>query len=260
MEALCLYRLKFDLERFRNLPKEEQLFFIRLAQIANDLRHVSYLAVAAEKGTHSKSSDERKLALHQLLFSVRLIYSIFNEAWVVIKGTWTGKALGKTWYPRLAEEARNGFDFLCKHFGKDNLSHTIRNEFGFHYAPEPLAEPLAHVPSRAAEIISGKYSANIFYTLAEEVRALALIQTANESSDVKVWDKNASEQHVRDAVIRLYEGYRPVREAFDAFANNVLTSMVKSLQPKTEKFAAPRLTRFAEMVPILFVEEPTSQQ
>ena len=259
MDALSLYRLQFDVDAFRKLPKEEQLFFIRLAQMADDLRHVFYLAVAAEKGTHSKSADERKLALHQLLFSVRLIYSIFNEAWVVIKETWTGKALGKTWYPRLTEKGRSGFDFLCKHFGKDNLSRTIRNQFGFHYAPEPLEEPLAHVPSRAAEIISGKFSANVFYTLAEEVRALALIQAANDCSDVKVWDKNASEQNIRDAVIRLYEGYRPVRDAFDAFANNVLTTMVKSLQPKTEKFTVPKVTRFAEMVPILFVEEPTSQ-
>ena len=90
------------------------------------------------------------------------------------------------------------------------------------------------------------------------MRALALIQAANDSSDVKVWDKNASEQNVRDAVIRLYEGYRPVRYAFDSFANNVLTTMVKSLHPKTEKFVAPRVTRFAEMVSILFVEEPTT--
>lgn len=258
MNELPLYRLKFDLDAFRKLPEEEKLFFIRLAQIADDLRHAFYLAVAAEKGTHSKSPEERKLALHQLLFAVRLIYSFLNEAWVVIKETWMGKALGKRWYPKLTKDGRDGFDFLCKHFGKDNLSHIIRNEFGFHYAPEPLAEPLAHVPDAAAEVISGNHNANVFYTLAEEVRALALIQAANDSSEVKIWDKDASEDHIRAAVIRLYEGFRPVRDAFEVFANEVLVTIVKSLHHKTESFKAPKVTRFSQMVPTLFVEEPSA--
>ena len=62
--------------------------------------------------------------------------------------------------------------------------------------------------------------------------------------------------HIRKAVIRLYEAYRPVRDAFEAFANDVLVKIVKSLPYNVEKFTPPRVTKFSEMSPVLFVEEP----
>lgn len=92
-----VYRILFRHSDFRQLPEEYQLFFIRLAHVADDLRHVFYLCVAAERGTHSSSSDERKLAVHQLLFGVRLIYSILYEGWNVIDSAWNGQALGRAW-------------------------------------------------------------------------------------------------------------------------------------------------------------------
>jgi hypothetical protein len=52
-----LYRIRFSYSDFRKLSEEEQLFFVRLAQIADDLRHVFYLCVAAERGSHSASAD-----------------------------------------------------------------------------------------------------------------------------------------------------------------------------------------------------------
>ena len=131
---LDLYRIKFSYAGFRQLPEEEQLFTVQLAQIANDLRHGFFLALAAENGTHFSSSDERKLALHQLLFAVRLIHSILYQGWVIISERWNGNALAKTWYSRLSDEGRNALTYLREYFGKENLSRTIQNEFGFHYS------------------------------------------------------------------------------------------------------------------------------
>jgi hypothetical protein len=64
---------------------------------------------------------------------------------------------------------------------------------------------------------------------------------------------------IRDAAIELYEAYRPVRNAFDDFSNDLLVTVVKSLGPKTEKFSPPRVMKFSEMVPVLFVEEPPNK-
>jgi hypothetical protein len=93
-----VYRLRFRYSDFRKLSEEEQLFFVRLAQIADDLRHVFYLCVAAARGSQSGSADERKLGMHQVLFCVRLIYSILNEGWSVIDCDWNGRKLAQTWY------------------------------------------------------------------------------------------------------------------------------------------------------------------
>ncbi|HZS18689.1 MAG TPA: hypothetical protein VFA51_12245 [Candidatus Udaeobacter sp.] len=253
---LQLYRITFDHAEFLKLPEAEQLFFVRLAQVMDDLRHVFYLCVSAEKGTRSNSADERKIAMHQLLFGVRLIYSILLEGWKIIDSEWNGRALGKSWHARLSYTARAALDFLGKYFAKPNLARTIRDNFGFHYLRERLAEPLAHVPKAAAEVITGKYSANVFYTLAEQVRSLAMLQATQPNNAPKLWDHNASEDDIRKAAIRLYESFKPVRDAFDTFANGVLTTIVKSLTHKSEKFAIDRHTKFSEMSPVLFVEEP----
>ncbi len=255
-----MYRILFRHSDFLKLPEDHQLFLIRLAHVADDLRHVFYLCVAAERGTHSRSADERKLALHQLLFGVRLVYSLLYEGWKVIDSAWNGKALGKAWNSKLSDKARTGLAFLGKYFAQPNLSRTIRDNFGFHYLPDQLQEPLARAPNRSDELITGKYSGNIFYPFAEEIRSLALLQAAVPPESGKLWGENASEADIREAAIRLYEGYMAVREAFDAFANHVLVTMVKSLPYKTEKFVVPRVTKLSEMSPVLFVEEPNASK
>jgi hypothetical protein len=113
---------------------------------------------------------------------------------------------------------------------------------------------------RTDEIISGKQSGNVFYPFAEEIRALALLQAAVPDQPGSLWDTNASEDDIRQAAIRLYKGYQPVHRAFETFANDVLIKIVKSLHPKTEKFTPPRVTKFSEMSPVLFVQEPTLEE
>src|SRR4051794_11683433 len=186
---LELYRIKFSYAEFRKLPEEEQLFAVQLAQIANDLRHVFYLALAAENATHFGSPDERKLALHQLLFAVRLIHSTLSEGWRIINERWNDHALAKTWYPRLCDEGRNALAYLREYFGKENLSRTIRNEFGFHYSVDPMWEAVRRLPGeRPAEIIMGRRGNNVFYTFAEQVRALALLRAVQKPEARKLWD------------------------------------------------------------------------
>jgi hypothetical protein len=255
-----IYRILFRHSDFRQLPEEYQLFFIRLAHVADDLRHVFCLCVAAERGTHSHSSDERKLAMHQLLFGVRLIYSILYEGWNVINSTWNGQELGRAWHPHLSEQARDGLSFLNRYFGPSNLSRTIRDNFGFHYLPDQLGQPLAEMPERTDEIMSGKQSGNIFYSFAEEIRAIALLQAAVPDQVGRLSGSNATEANIRKAAIRLYEAYMPVRKAFEAFANDVLVTIVKSLPRRIDEFTPPHVTKFSEMSPVLFVQEPSLKE
>ena len=253
---LELYRIKFSYADFRNLPEDEQLFAVQLAQIANDLRHVFYQTLAAENGVHFGSSDERKLALHQLLFAVRLIHSTFHEGWKIINERWNGQVSAKAWYPRLSDKGRNALAYLREYFGKENLSRRIQNEFGFHYPAETLRKPIEHLPAeRPAEIITGKRSSNVFYTFAEQVRALALLQAVQKRQAPKVWDENASKKEIEAAAIDLCHAYRPVRNAFDAFINDFLVAILQSLQPESETFSPRETTRLASTRPVLFVEE-----
>lgn len=254
---LELFRVEFAHAEFLQLPREEREFFVTLAHATNDLRHVFYLSVAAERGTKSADREERKLAIHQLLFGVRLIYSILHEAWKVIERSWNGKGLGRTWHDRLDVKAKQGLSYLNKYFNaKDNLCRTIRDHFGFHYLPDHLQGPLDARWNRVDDFISGRRSANIFYSFAEEIRAVAMAQATLPPDAAKLWESAASEDDLRNAVIALYESWKPLHDAFRDFANCVLPLLVKSLPSEIRSFSAKNVTKFAEMKPVLFVEEP----
>src|SRR4051794_38267701 len=253
---LELYRIKFSYAEFRKLPEEEQLFAVQLAQIANDLRHVFYQALAAENATHFGSPDERKLALHQLLFAARLVHSTLTEGWRIINERWNGHALAKTWYLRLSDKGRNSLAYLGEYFVKENLSRTIQNGFGFHYPADPMWEGIQHLPGeQPAEIIMGERSGNVFYTFAEQVRALALLQAVQKRQAPNVWDEKASKKEIEAAAIDLCHAYRSVRDAFDAFISDFFVTILQSLQPKSERFSPRETTRLAITRPVLFVEE-----
>ena len=256
---LTLFRIEFAHSEFLKLPKEQREFFVTLAHASDDLRHIFYLCVAAERGTKSTDAEERKLALHQLLFGVRLIYSILHEGWKVIDRSWNGQGLGKTWNDRLNAKAKDGLSYLNRYFNtKDNLCRTIRDHFGFHYLPDYLRGPLNATWNRTEDILSGRHSANIFYSFAEEIRAVAMAQVTRPATAPVLWSGEASEDDLRNAIIKLYESWKPLHDAFADFAKCILPQLVESLPTTTKKFSPTRVTKFAEMNPILFMEEPVT--
>jgi hypothetical protein len=128
-----------------------------------------------------------------------------------------------------------------EYFGKQNLSRTIQNRFGFHYAADPMWEGIQHLPAeQPAEVTMGERSSNMFYTFAEQVRALALMRAVQKREAPKVCDEKASKKEIEAAAIELCHAYRPVRNAIDAFINDLLVAILQSLQPKSERLSLHR--------------------
>jgi hypothetical protein len=257
-DRLKMFRVTFPHAEFQKLDPEDQLFVVRLAQVADDLRFVQYLCAAAERGTRSRSPHERQLALHQLLFGVRLLYSTLHEGYEVIRTSWK-TAHGKRWHSRLSQKGQTSLKRLHKYFASNqNLVTTIRHNFGFHYSADALREAVAQYPHGHSDIFTGRYSANIFYPFAEEIRARAMMQAASPKQARKLWDKGVSEAEIRTAAVELYTKYREPLETFQTLANEFLIPVVKALKPTSKAFTVRRVTKFRRMKPILFVEEPTA--
>src|SRR5437762_6942998 len=102
-------KYSFTAVHFSNLTKAERLFFVRLANIANDLRHVQLLTITGIQATREYSGVEREIALHQMIFGLRQWYAILNEAWNVLASGWRDQRLGKKFYPKLSK-GRKAFD------------------------------------------------------------------------------------------------------------------------------------------------------
>ena len=247
---LKLYRIKFAYSEFAKLSKPEQVFLLRLAHIRNDLRHIFYMCVAAERGTKSSSGIERRLALHQLLFYLRLIYGTLEEAWKVIHASWDGEKLYARLGALLSPEGRMALKTIRRYCSHGNLARTIRDQFAFHYEDEPLEAPLARRRrDETWEIITGMQSGNVFHAFAEGLRMEGMLMTVREKGEG--W----SEAGIRGSIIKLYEGYQPINNAFSKFSDDLLVGFAKRVRCTTEEFTPTHVTDFKTVFPILFVDE-----
>ena len=88
-----LMHVTVDATKFRQLEESEQLFLVRLGQVHNDMRHIRQMVVAAHNGVKTYKGIEQEVALHSLMFAVRLWCGALNEAEDVIQTAWHGSQL-----------------------------------------------------------------------------------------------------------------------------------------------------------------------
>jgi len=239
----------FANDEFYKLPEPEQWFFVRLALISNDLRHLHHLMLHARVAMKSAGFGiEKDLALHQLMFALRIYYGTLNEAWGVVHTGWFATKLSQSLGPSLSDQAQRALEALKRYFEHDNVTETIRHNFAFHFSDEPIKEALHNRPSdRTDGFVTGDNLANIFYMFAENVRirAMLLRTGVTDMGDPK---------DLRAGVIRLYDEGLRLSDHFTAFANAVMVEIAKRLNAKVEKISSSAVTDFTKLMPILFID------
>jgi hypothetical protein len=250
---MTLRKYSFTAAHFSNLPKAERLFFVRLANIANDLRHVQVLTVTGTQATKEYSGVEQEIALHQMIFGLRHWYAILNEAWKVVDSGWNGDQLGKKFYPRLSK-GRCAYDELKKYFGRENFVRKVRDHFASHYEIGYLPRILDELtPSDEFHFVSSGRSTNTFYSVAENIRTLALIATADEIGDdeAKPW----SEARARVAIKKLYAEASRITNNFESFLNDLLPLILKACHLKTDSFTSAAIADPQACRSLIFIDE-----
>jgi hypothetical protein len=75
-----LMHVTVDATKFRQLEESQQLFLVRLGQVHNDMRHIREMVISAHNGVKAYQGLEHEIALHSLIFAVRLWCGVLNEA------------------------------------------------------------------------------------------------------------------------------------------------------------------------------------
>jgi hypothetical protein len=218
-------QISFTGADFSTLPIAERVFFVMLANVSNDLRHIQNGTVQAI-GTSGRHKDvERAVATHQFVFGIRLWCAVLNEGWKVVRRGWNGSQLGKKFYNKLTS-GKPPYEYLRKYFSQPNIVRTIRDRLAHHYGTEHLIEIVEGLnPGDQFQFVTTQYSGNIFYSFAEDLRILVLIATADEANDDKSlsWD----ESRARQAVRKLYDELSQVSDKFTTFCADVLPLIIK---------------------------------
>jgi hypothetical protein len=248
-EQLELRNYIFSSDEFRKLSEPEQQFFVRLALISDDLRHLHYLILHARVAMNATANDiEKVMALHQLMFALRIYYGTLNESWEVVRTGRFATKLSQTMTNSLSEEAQEALAALKRYFEHDNFAWRIRNTLAFHFPDEPIKEALNYrPPDKQDGFVAGRNLANIFYMFAENIRLRAILLKAG------VQHINDLDE-VRSGVWKIYEEGLSVSDHFTAFANAVMVEIAKKLNLKVEIFSTPSVTDFTTLTPILFVD------
>ena len=250
---MTLQKYSFTAAHFSNLPKAERVFFVRLANIANDLLHVQLLTVTGTQATKEYSGVEQEIALHQMIFGLRQWYAILNEAWNVLVSGWSGQRLGKKFYPKLSK-GKKAFDDLRRYFSGKNLVGTIRDHFASHYEVGYLPRILDELPtSDEFHFVSSERSINTFYSVAEGVRNVALIATADEvgKNEMKSWNR----ARARVAIRKLYAEAGRITEKLDSFLGNLLPLILRPCHLKKDSFTSGAIADPQTCHSLIFVDE-----
>jgi hypothetical protein len=238
--AMTLHHFTFSADDFAALPQKERIFFIRLAQARNDIRHIHHLTIAAVQAVSAHRGLEQKIALHQLLFCVREQYAALYETWIIIKKDWCSPdGLHRTHSGKISTKAKAALAALEKYFGGRNLVKTVRDKVSSHYDPEVVAAAVEKT-HQEQYFVASESRRNIFYLAAEDLRNFAILCLVDTSLlQGHVMDK----RKVGAAVRTLYDDALHIFDLLADFSDSALLSLAnaRTTQLKLRRF--PSRTR-----------------
>jgi hypothetical protein len=247
-----LYRVSFAADKFAALPSTDQLFFVRLAQARNDIRHIQNLMIAGVQAVDVHTGIDQKLAMHQLLFSVRLVYSAIYEAWCIVKSDWA--ALEPAYASRLKHKASAALDELKNYFGVKNLVKQVRNKFASHYDAKVIAVGLAQMAGKEGQsLVTSEGIGNVFYLSAEDVRNVSVLGLVDPSL-LQPGGFNASK--AQTAVRKLYDEALHVLALLSDFSDGALLLIAVQCAPtKPELVLSAAISDPQTAQSVIFVDE-----
>jgi hypothetical protein len=239
--AMELVRVTIDSKKFRELDDSEQLFLVRLGQIHNDMRRVRQMVVCAHNGVKTYTGIEHEIALHSLIFAVRLWCAVVNEAEDVIQTGWHGSQLSKKMHVDLNDAAKDALKAFQRYFAKRNLVRTVRDKFASHYDRDCITSALKRV-SGDYTFVTSERSGNIFYNFSEAVRHASMLD------EVGSLDPNT-------ATNPLYRELGELHDWFMTFSHAIMVAITGKCGIAVETFNSEAVVNQGERLPTIFVDE-----
>lgn len=238
-----LLRFTFSHAAWTQLSEAEQIYALRVAHLHNDLRHIRQLVGTANNGVGKTAGIEQQIALHQLLFAIRLLYGILNEGWNAVRAGWPAGESVATFRQSQSEKATTVHSRLSRYFSGTSLTRTVRSQFAFHYDPEPIRQHLQTLASEPEHFfITSSQSANIFYAFAEHIRNAGLLATTDEPD-------------VSTAARVFYREFLSVWEDLDEFCKEMLLTLLEKCDPEGKIFESTDVVDVTARMPVIFVDE-----
>jgi hypothetical protein len=158
-----LTKIQIPKDRFRRIPKDEQVLFVLLGHLANELNVLGKLMGWCHNAPRA-SQAEADAHLMQTVFLAKLLAGKLNEGWETFRRGFFGAGLSKEYHPLIEKPQRSDLDQLKRYFDRrDNAVRLVRN-LTFHGSLDQIASCLEQSFSFRDEltIFLGREYANSF--------------------------------------------------------------------------------------------------
>ncbi len=176
---ITLHHVKLTKDQLDAIPEAERNLVILLCHAANELSVLSKLFhFSAKQDTDVPLLVEAQNA--QALVLGRLLTGKIYECWKLLKASFFGAKVSRTYVPLFDEDSKNALDNFKQYFGGDNLIKTVRNEFAFHYSAKQIAAGYEKVGDNdSLDAYLSLTNANTLYSFAESVTGRSLMESIN---------------------------------------------------------------------------------
>lgn len=185
--SLKVTRLRIDKAALLQVDLPERTFFLGAAHLVNELNALHRLLIWSANGL-SGSEPQHKAQLALSMRLLRILGATLWEGWQMLEKTFFKSKVSAGYEPELVEASRIDLQELKRYFGRRSLLRTVRNEFGFHYAPELLEEALNKLGT-GETLDLYLADANNLYFFAEMLANMAMTDAVNEDDLEKGFER-----------------------------------------------------------------------
>ncbi len=155
-------------------PPVERDLFLAAAHVTNELNVLHKLAVWS--GDFSGSEPIQRAQICQTLMFFRLLAGKLNEANELLRVSYFGTKLSKTYDSLLPPEAVTALSTVKRYFAGGNIINSTRKEFAFHYSATNTGAGLVALPEEEQlDYYVGPTISNTFYYFSEVSVATAML-------------------------------------------------------------------------------------
>lgn len=227
-----LTKVELDREKLLALSPQEYTFFLSFGHHANEINAVTKLMYWAADGDEVDSPQEHGRQT-MLTFLLRILAGKLFEGWRLLETTFLKRELAKTYFPLLDERVSRHLKHLKVYFGSKNATEVIRNQFGFHYSANKLAENLPDTDDPLLLYMDGEAAPNTLFFFSEVVLLEAL-------------SKALEEEGLERSLVNLVSEFFEIAVSFSQVADGIMDAMIEQSGKELRK-GTPALIKLSDL-------------
>jgi hypothetical protein len=237
-----VHKISLSRPRLARIPSEERNFLFASCHLANELNILQKLALWSIANSSKGASPVEQAQVAQTLFLLRLLAGKIHEGHELLRKSYFGSGLSRTYDTLLCDEARSALASFKRYFHKrSNLVTRIRNAYGFHYSPERVGDALAGLPAtESLHCYLADHFSNTLYYFAEVLATTAMLDAVTERTMRDLLDNTTTTAR---HLLTIVEGFLiAFRERFPDVMERGAATMELPLLPEFSKVSIPFFT------------------